>query len=192
MAPDSAGVRVPLPVQAQAQDICDGFRELGLSRAEVDELGRFYDQAPLAGYPPHDPEVNVYVPPTRDYKMVRVTQPKSKAAPASSRDEEPPIPLFVAQFWLRVANGLLWLRQRHCSAQGLRDLWSSCARLSNRLRKSHWEGYRRELGYIVGKNRQTAPKAKPGEAASAKLTEGHGKVGRASTWHPGDGSSEEE
>ena len=98
----------------------------------------------------------------------------------------------MAQFWLRVANGLLWLRQRHCSAQGLRDLWSSCARLSNQLRKSHWEGYRRELGYIVGKNRQTAPKAKPGEAAGAKLTDGHGKGGRASTWQPGDGSSEEE
>ena len=80
----------------------------------------------------------------------------------------------MAQFWLRVANGLLWLRQRHCSAQGLRDLWSSVARLSNKLRKSHWEGYRRELGYVVSRNRAGAPKAKPGEAASARLTEEHG------------------
>ena len=86
-----------------------------------------------------------------------------------SRDEEPPLPLFVVNFWVRVSNAVLWLKQRHCSAQGLRDLWSSFARLGNKLRKSHWEAYRRELGYVVNKNRKKAPKAKPGPAAQAAL-----------------------
>ena len=120
------------------------------------------------------------------------TKAKAKAAPRSSRDEEPELPRFVVGFWLRVPNALLWLRQRHCSAKALRDLWSSYARLGHKLRKSLWEGYRRELGYVVNRNRKTAPKAKPGEAAIATLTEDHGKPARASTWNPGDGSFEEQ
>ena len=74
-------------------------------------------------------------------------------------------------FWVRVSNALLWLQQRHCGAQALQDLWSSFARLSNRLRRSHWEGYRKELGYVMNKNRKTAPKAKPGPAAQAALVD---------------------
>ena len=70
-----------------------------------------------------------------------------------------------------MSNALLWLHQRHCSAAAIRDLWSSVARLGNRLRKSHWEKFREELRYIVNKSRKKAPKAKPRPAAQAALVD---------------------
>ena len=107
--------------------------------------------------------------------MVRVTKPTGRSA--TSRDEEPPVPekvVRVAQWWVRVANDLLWYTQRKLSAMCLRDLWSSFGRMSNKLRKSSWEAYREEFGFIVRKNRKGAPKAKPGESSRAKVVEGHG------------------
>ena len=35
--------------KAQVQDICDGFRELGLSREEYAELDQFSERAPKEG-----------------------------------------------------------------------------------------------------------------------------------------------
>ena len=103
--------------------------------------------------------------------VIPATKPKAKSPAHSSRDEEPELAPFVVRFWLKISNALLWLNQRHCSAAALRDLWSSVARLGNRLRKSHWEGFREELGYIVNKNRKKAPKAKPGPAAEVALVD---------------------
>jgi hypothetical protein len=148
----------------ETRDIVDGFRELGpLPYPDEVLLGEILDDS--ADY---------------DDQMVLVNpKGKGKAFPGypcareprgpGSRDEEPELPRFVVSFWVRVSNALLWLRQKHCGAQALRDLWSSVARLGNRLRRSPWEGYRKELGYIVNKNRKTAPKAKPGPAAQAAL-----------------------
>ena len=166
----------------ETRGIVDGFRELGplpfpdevllaqildeSTDYEEDQMvlvnpkgkGKAFQGAAFPGYPcARDPE--------RPPRPTRAPP----LAPGSSRDEEPELPRYVVSFWVRVSNALLWLRQKHCGAQALRDLWSSVARLGNRLRRSPWEGYRRELGYIVNKNRKTAPKAKPGPAAQAAL-----------------------
>ena len=82
------------------------------------------------------------------------TQAKAQAkarSSASSRGTPEPEPELVwaqvvGEFWLRPSNAYLWLSQRRRSAQALRDLWSSHARLGNKLRKSHWEPYRHEFG----------------------------------------------
>ena len=75
----------------------------------------------------------------------------------------------VGQFWLRISDAYLWRDQRKRSAQGLRDLWGAYARLGNKLRRSHWEPYRHEFGYVVNRNRRGAPKAKPGPSGHAAL-----------------------
>ena len=75
----------------------------------------------------------------------------------------------VGQFWLRLANAYLWLSQRRRSAQALRNLWSSYARLGNKLRRSTREPYRHEFGYVVNRNRRGAPQAKPGPSGQAAL-----------------------
>ena len=75
----------------------------------------------------------------------------------------------VGEFWLRLSNAYLWLSQRRRSAQALRDLWSAHARLGNKLRRSTWEPYRHEFGYVVSRNRRGAPKAKPGPPGKAAL-----------------------
>ena len=107
------------------------------------------------------------------------SQPQAKAraaAGASARRAATPEPepeqewtQVVSQFWLQLSNAYLWLDQRRRSAQGLRDLWSAYARLGNRLRRSHWEPYRHEFGYVVNRNRRGAPKAKPGPPGKAAL-----------------------
>ena len=75
----------------------------------------------------------------------------------------------AGEFWLRLTNALFWLEQRRRGAQALRDLWSSHARLGNKVRKSLWEPYRHEFGYVVNRNRRGAPKAKPGPSGQAAL-----------------------
>ena len=104
-------------------------------------------------------------------------QPKARAAAgASARRTATPEPepeqewtQVVGQFWLQLSNAYLWLDQRRRSAQGLRDLWSAYARLGNKLRRSKWEVYRHEFGYVVNRNRRGAPKAKPGPPGQAAL-----------------------
>ena len=73
----------------------------------------------------------------------------------------------MGEYWLRLSNAYLWLAQRRRSAQALRDMWSSHARLGNKLRKSTWEPYRHEFRYVVNRNRRGAPKAKPGPSGQA-------------------------
>ena len=107
------------------------------------------------------------------------TRPQAKAraaAGSSARRTATPEPKpelawaqVVGEFWLRLSNTYLWLSQRRRSAQALRDLWSSHARLGNKLRKSHWEPYRHEFGYVVNRSRRGAPKAKPGPSGQAAL-----------------------
>ena len=41
--------------------------------------------------------------------------------------------------------------------------------MRNRLARSGFEAYRREFGYVVGRNRRGAPKAQPGPAARPRL-----------------------
>ena len=154
----------------ETRDIVDGFRELGpLPYPDEVLLAQILDEST-----DYDEDQMVLVNPKGKGKAFQgaafpgypcAREPRGPG----SRDEEPPLPLFVVNFWVRVSNAVLWLKQKHCSAQGLRDLWSSFARLGNKLRKSHWEAYRRELGYVVNKNRKKAPKAKPGPAAQAAL-----------------------
>ena len=48
-------------------------------------------------------------------------------------------------------------------------MWSAYARLGNKLRRSKWEVYRHEFGYVVNRNRRGAPKAKPGPPGQAAL-----------------------
>ena len=150
----------------ETRDIVDGFRELGpLPYPDEVILGEILDDSSE-----YDSSM-VLVNPAKGKGKAFPGYPNSREprGPGGSRDEEPELPRFVVGFWVRVSNALLWLKQRHCGAQALRDLWSSFARLSNRLRRSHWEGYRKELGYVVHKNKKTAPKAKPGPAAQAAL-----------------------
>ena len=154
----------------ETRDIVDGFRELGplpyvdeTLLAQIDDESTEYAEDQMVLVNPKGKGKAFQGAAFPGYPCAR--EPRGPG----SRDEEPPLPLFVVNFWVRVSNAVLWLKQRHCSAQGLRDLWSSFARLGNKLRKSHWEAYRRELGYVVSKNRKGAPKAKPGPAAQAAL-----------------------
>ena len=154
----------------ETRDIVDGFRELGplpyvdeILLAQIDDESTDYDEDQMVLVNPKGKGKAFQGAAFPGYPCAR--EPRGPG----SRDEEPPLPLFVVNFWVRVSNAVLWLKQKHCSAQGLRDLWSSFARLGNKLRKSHWEAYRRELGYVVNKNRKKAPKAKPGPAAQAAL-----------------------
>ena len=72
--------------------------------------------------------------------------------------------------WIRIANAALYRAQRYASALALRHLWSSHARLGNRLRRSPWEEFRREFNMIVSRNRAGAPKAKAGPASHPRIS----------------------
>ena len=60
--------------------------------------------------------------------------------------------------WIFVAEGLYELAVKRRKAEAVRDLWSSWARLANKLRGHAWENIRKNLERTFGK---TAPKQGP-------------------------------
>ena len=100
----------------ETRDIVDGFRKLGplpyveeILLAQIDDESTEYE------------DQMVLVNPKGKGKAFQGTAfpgypcAREPRGPGS-RDEEPELPRFVVNFWVRVSNALLWLRQKHCGA----------------------------------------------------------------------------